>query len=112
MDRIHRHEAELTRRLIEGLQAIDRVRVYAPERPDSRIGVVSFTVDGLHPHEVAQQLDDKADILVRSGYHCCQPLMEYLGLYDWTVRASLALYTTVQEIELLIAGVREICRGI
>ncbi|HIH28101.1 MAG TPA: aminotransferase class V-fold PLP-dependent enzyme, partial [Methanoregulaceae archaeon] len=93
-------------------QAIDRVRVYAPERPDSRIGVVSFTVEGLHPHEVAQQLDDKADILVRSGYHCCQPLMEYLGLYDGTVRASLALYTTGQEIELLIAGVREICRGI
>ena len=112
MDRIHRHEAELTRRLIEGLQAIDRVRVYAPERPDSRIGVVSFTVDGLHPHEVAQQLDDESDILVRSGYHCCQPLMEYLGLYDGTVRASLALYTTGQEIDLLIAGVREICRGI
>jgi cysteine desulfurase/selenocysteine lyase len=112
MDRVRRHEEHLTARLIEGLAAINGVRVYAPKHPASRIGVVSFTVDGLHPHEVAQQLDEQADILVRSGYHCCQPLMEHLGLAEGTVRASLALYTTEQEIDLFIAGVEEICRGI
>jgi cysteine desulfurase/selenocysteine lyase len=112
MERIHRHEGYLAGRLIEGLEGIDNVRVYATKRPEARIGVVSFTIEGLHPHEVAQQLDDQADILVRSGYHCCQPLMEFLGLPNGTVRASSALYTTEQEIDLLIAGVRAICRGI
>jgi cysteine desulfurase/selenocysteine lyase len=112
LDRIHRHEGLLTTRLIDGLRGIDRVKVYAPEQPDARIGVVSFTIEGMHPHEVAQQLDDQADILVRSGYHCCQPLMEYLGLPDGTVRASFALYTTEQEVDLLLAGIRAICRGI
>jgi len=73
--------------------------------------VVSFTIEGMHPHEIAQQLDDQAEILVRSGYHCCQPLMESLGLPDGTVRASLALYTTEQEIDLLLAAVRAISRG-
>jgi len=112
LDRIHRHEGLLSTRLIDGLKEIDRVRVYAPEQPDARIGVVSFTIEGMHPHEVAQQLDDQADILLRSGYHCCQPLMEYLGLQNGTVRASFALYTTEQEVDLLLAGLRAICRGI
>ena len=112
MDRICRHEGRLATRLIEGLKGIEKVRVYAPEQPDARIWVVSFTVEGLHPHEVAQQLDDQADILVRSGHHCCQPLVEHLGLPDGTVRASVALFTTEQEIDLLLAGIRAICRGI
>jgi cysteine desulfurase/selenocysteine lyase len=112
MDRIHRYEGYLAGRLIEGLEGIEKVRVFAAKRPEARIGVVSFTIEGMHPHEVAQQLDDQADILVRSGYHCCQPLMEYLGLPNGTVRASSALYTTEQEIDLLIAGIQAICRGI
>ena len=111
MERIHRHESTLATRLIDGLQGIESVRVYAPRDPDARIGVVSFTIEGMHPHEIAQQLDDQAEILVRSGYHCCQPLMESLGLPDGTVRASLALYTTEQEIDLLLAAVRAISRG-
>jgi cysteine desulfurase/selenocysteine lyase len=112
MNRIHRHEGHLAGRLIDGLEGIDKVSVYAPKRSDARIGVVSFTIDGMHPHEVAQQLDDQADILVRSGYHCCQPLMDYLGLSNGTVRASVALYTTEHEIDLLIAAIRAMCRGI
>ncbi|NYT06256.1 MAG: aminotransferase class V-fold PLP-dependent enzyme, partial [Methanomicrobiales archaeon] len=112
MKNVRRHEERLTSRLIDGLSAIDRVTVYAPERPDSRIGVVSFTVDGLHPHEVAHMLDETADILVRSGHHCCQPLLDALGLFDGTVRASLALYTSADDVDLFVAAVAEICRGI
>jgi cysteine desulfurase/selenocysteine lyase len=111
MDRVRQHEERLTARLISGLNAIEGVRVYAPEEPESRIGVVSFTVGGMHPQEVAHLLDEQADVLVRSGFHCCQPLMEYLGLPEGTVRASIALYTTEQEIDLLMAGVEEISRG-
>jgi cysteine desulfurase/selenocysteine lyase len=89
---------------------IDRVRVYAPGHPGSRIGVVSFTIDGLHPHVIAQALDEQSDVLVRSGHHCCQPLMDHLGLPEGTVRASLALYTNEHEIDLLIASVEELVR--
>jgi cysteine desulfurase/selenocysteine lyase len=73
--------------------------------------VVSFIIDGVHPQEAAQMLDEEADIMVRSGHHCCQPLMDYLGLPEGTVRASLAAFTTEQEIDLLIAAVDEISRG-
>jgi cysteine desulfurase/selenocysteine lyase len=68
-----------------------RINVYAPDSPDRRVGVISFTVEGLHPHEVAQRLDETADIMVRSGHHCCMPLMERLELPNGTVRASLGL---------------------
>ena len=111
MEKIHRHEERLTARLIEGLSATEGVRVYAGKRPDARIGVVSFIIDGVHPQEAAQMLDEEADIMVRSGHHCCQPLMDYLGLPEGTVRASLAAFTTEQEIDLLIAAVDEISRG-
>ena len=110
MDKIQHHEEALTKRLIDCLTQINRVHVYAPNPPVPRIGVVSFTLDGIHPHEVAQQLDETADIMVRSGYHCCQPLMEHLGLSNGTVRASLALYNTIDEVDMLIATLEEITR--
>ncbi len=110
MEKIRRHEERLTSRLIDGLTKISRVHLYVPPLPASRIGVVSFTVDGFHPHEVAQYLDETADIMVRSGHHCCIPLMERLGLPAGTVRASLALYTTEQEIDLLVAALDELVR--
>ena len=111
MERIHRHEERLTARLIAGLSGIDGVAVYAGKKPGARIGIVSFTIDGIHPQEVAQMLDEDADILVRSGHHCCQPLMEHLNLPEGTVRASMAAFTTEQEIDLLVAAVDEITRG-
>jgi cysteine desulfurase/selenocysteine lyase len=111
MERVRRHEERLTARLIEGLSRVDGVTVYAARTPEARIGVVSFTIDGVHPQEAAQMLDEEADILVRSGHHCCQPLMEHLDLQNGTVRASIAAYTTEQEIDLLVAAVGEISRG-
>jgi cysteine desulfurase/selenocysteine lyase len=112
METIRSHEERLTERLVSEIRRIDHVRVYAPDRPDIRIGVVSFNIDGLHPHEVAQALDENADIMVRSGHHCCQPLMDYLGIPDGTVRASLAFYNTQQEVDLLVAAVEEIVRSL
>ncbi|HVP97062.1 aminotransferase class V-fold PLP-dependent enzyme [Methanoregula sp.] len=110
MARIHRYETVLTDRLIAALSKNNRIHVYAPKDPAHRIGVVSFTVEGFHPHEVAQQLDEAADIMVRSGHHCCQPLIESLGLSGGTVRASLAYYNTRQEIDLLVATLDELTR--
>ncbi len=110
IDAIFRHEEKLTRRLLSGLAGIDNVTVYGPQDTKNRIGVVSFTIDRIHPHEVAYLLDERAAILVRSGDHCCIPLMKYLGLENGTVRASLYLYNTLEEIDLLIEIIEEIAR--
>jgi cysteine desulfurase/selenocysteine lyase len=111
MDRIRQHEIGLTARLVDGLRAIAGVRVFCPGESESRIGVVSFSVGDLPPHDVARILDENADIMVRSGHHCCQPLMERLGLPNGTVRASLYLYSTSDEVDTLCASVAEIARG-
>jgi cysteine desulfurase/selenocysteine lyase len=110
MDAIYRHEQKLTERLLAGFADIDNVIIYGPKNLINRIGVVSFTIDKIHPHEIAYLLDEKAAILVRSGDHCCIPLMRYLGLENGTVRASLYLYNTLEEIDLLIETVDEIAR--
>ncbi len=111
MKRIRAHERGLVDRMISGLGSIPGVNVYAGGNGIPRIGVVSFTVDGPDPHEVAALLDEMADIMVRSGHHCCIPLMETLGLPKGTVRASLYLYNTRDEVELLIASVDQIAKG-
>jgi len=110
MDRIRRHEEALTSRIIGGLAGMQGVRVYAPEDPARRVGVISFTVEGFHPHEVAQRLDDMADIMVRSGHHCCMPLMQRLGLPEGTARVSIGPYNTADEADLFLAAVGDMTR--
>jgi cysteine desulfurase/selenocysteine lyase len=88
------------------------VRVYGPLNCRDRLGVVSFTIDGLHPHEVALMLDESASIMVRSGYHCCMPLMQSLGLKDGTVRASLYLYNTKEEVDIFLETVEGITEAV
>ncbi|WP_292518689.1 cysteine desulfurase [Methanoculleus sp.] len=110
METVRRHEERLAARLIDGLAALDRVTVAGQDAGADRIGVVSFTVEGMHPHEVAQVLDEASAVLVRSGHHCCQPLMEHLDLPNGTVRASTYIYTTDEEVETMIATVEELSR--
>ncbi len=112
MDAIYRHEQKLTKRLLAGLAEIDNVTIYGPPEIKNRIGVVSFTIDKIHPHEIAYLLDERAAILVRSGDHCSIPLMRHLGLENGTVRASLYLYNTLEEIDLLIETIEEIARTV
>ena len=76
MDAVYRHEEKLTARLLSGLAGIDHVNVQGPQDLKNRIGVISFTIDKIHPHEVAYLLDEKAAIQVRSGDHCCIPSNE------------------------------------
>ncbi|MCC4770316.1 aminotransferase class V-fold PLP-dependent enzyme [Methanosarcina sp. DH2] len=110
MDAVFRHEQKLASRLLAELVGIDNVTVYGPQDIKNRIGVVSFTIDRIHPHEIAYLLDERAAVLVRSGDHCCIPLMKYMGLENGTVRASLYLYNTLEEIDLLIETIEEIAR--
>lgn len=109
---IWNHEAILTGKLIAGLSDIEGVKIVGPPAGENRIGVVSFTDDVMHPHDIAHLLDDQYSIIVRSGHHCCMPLMQHLGLTDGTVRASLYLYNTIEEIQTLINGVQEITQGV
>ena len=111
MERIRSHEMRLAARIFDGLRLLPEVRVYGPESPGDRTGIVSFTVEGLEPQAVAMHLDETSDILVSAGDHDCQPLMEYLGLPGGTVRASVYLYTTEQEVDLFVASVAELVRG-
>jgi cysteine desulfurase/selenocysteine lyase len=106
MKRIETRERQLGNRLIEKLSVIPGVHIYTPIDPDQRIGVVSFTIDDIHPHEIAAYLDDEGGIMVRSGMHCAEPLMRRLGCPDGTIRASIAFYNTESEIDTLVAVVR------
>ena len=86
----------------DDLKEVDGVTTYGPP-PERRAGIVSFNLDGVHPHDVAQILDLDA-VAIRAGPHCCQPLMAKLGVAA-TNRASFYLYTLPEEIDRLAAGV-------
>ncbi len=95
------YEEELVARAVEQLEELCGVTVHGDTRP--RVGVVSFSVDGVHPHDVGTALDAHG-VAVRAGHHCAQPLMAKLGVTA-TVRASFAPYNTVAEVDALVAGV-------
>ncbi len=112
MDAVESWDARLAKRLVEGLQEIDGIKVYGPSDPNERVGIVSFTVGDMNPHDVALSLDAEHDIAVRSGHHCALPLMkELFGLPEGTVRASTYIYNTPEEIERLLGAVEDIARG-
>ena len=108
MENIQRHEQAITRRIIEGLTGIGNLHIFGPGPSGNRIGVVSFTLDGFNPHDVAILLDSEADIMVRSGHHCCMPLMDCLHLSEGTIRASLHCYNTMEDADRLVETVGKI----
>ena len=97
---MHAREAELVRNLRRELTAMNDVRVFGPE--DSA-GIVSFVMDGIHPHDLGTILDE-GNVAIRAGHHCAQPLMDYLG-QPATARASFGLYSTEADVEALLKGI-------
>ena len=106
---IEAHEHELTGYALERLAELDWVRVFGPP-PDRRAGIVSFEVEGIHPHDVAQILDWEG-VAVRAGHHCTQPLMSRLGV-SATTRASFYLYTIPEEIDRLVDGLHKVKKNL
>jgi cysteine desulfurase / selenocysteine lyase len=102
LDRIHGHEQAITGYLLDGLATVSGVKVLGPLDPAARGGAVSFELDGVHPHDVAQLLDSRG-IAVRAGHHCAKPAHKRFGVQSST-RASSYLYTTPAEIDALIDG--------
>jgi cysteine desulfurase/selenocysteine lyase len=103
-DAIEQHEHDLVSYALERLADVPGIQLYGPPA-ERRAGIVSFNLDGVHPHDVAQILDLEG-IAIRAGHHCCQPLMRRLGVVA-TNRASFYLYTLPDEIDRLVDGLRK-----
>jgi len=110
INEIRAHEAKLTARLLKEIQGIKGVELYGPANMKERGSVISFNVGSLIPHEVALMFDEASSILVRSGHHCCIPLMKHFGLKHGTVRASLYLYNTAKEVERFLETLENIAK--
>ncbi len=105
LDAIAEYESELAAYALERLGELGGITTYGPPA-DRRAGIVSFNVDGIHPHDVAQVLDSEG-VAIRAGHHCCQPLMTRLGVAA-TNRASFYLYTVPDEIDRLVEGLHKV----
>ena len=104
MDAIREHEHEVAEYAYEALSEIEGLTIYGPP-PDRRAGVVSFTLEGVHPHDLAT-IADRANVALRAGHHCAQPLMNRLDVAA-TARASFYLYTSRTEVDRLVEQLKE-----
>jgi cysteine desulfurase/selenocysteine lyase len=105
IDRIHAHEAALVAQAREALAGLNSIRLWGPE--DSA-GILSFTMQGVHPHDIGTILDE-AGVAIRAGHHCAQPLMNLLGV-PATARASFGLYSSPRDVERLVDGLARVSR--
>lgn len=108
MQRIHEYELELANYLYQSLSSVSNVRIYgpAPNTTSGRAALCSFTVENVHPTDIATFLDQQHGVAVRSGHHCAQPLHHYLGT-NASCRASLYFYNTKDEVDAFIKGLED-----
>lgn len=106
MDAVHEHEQEITAYALKVLGGTEGVRIFGLDAPEGRGGTISFDVDGVHPHDVGQILDDLG-VEVRVGHHCARPVCKRFGVAAMT-RASFYLYTTTDEIDALARGIDQV----
>ena len=104
MDNIHAHEKKLTERALRQLKEMPGLRIIGPEDTENRGGAVSFTVEGVHPHDLGQVLDDHG-VAIRVGHHCAWPLHRACGAQS-TARASFYLYNTEEEVDKLVEAIK------
>jgi len=104
LDAVHAHEQELTAYALDRMAEVSGMTVYGPP-VERRAGIISFNLEGIHPHDVAQILDLEG-VAIRAGHHCCQPLMAKLGVAA-TNRASFYLYTIREEVDRLVDGLHK-----
>ena len=107
-DEVRKREELLTTRAMTAMQQIPGVHIQGSDKPEEHNGIISFTVDGVHPHDIASILD-AANVNVRAGHHCAQPLLKHLGVFA-TARASFAFYNTEEDIDRFVQNLKEIRR--
>ncbi|MDB5700828.1 MAG: cysteine desulfurase, partial [Sphingomonadales bacterium] len=103
LDAIHAHETALVAQTRDALRNLNSVHLYGPE---DAAGIVSFNVEGVHPHDVGTILDEER-VAIRAGHHCAQPLMAALGI-DATARASFGVYNGPDDISALVRGIERV----
>lgn len=103
LDRIQRHEQEMADYAMERLEAFDDIEMYGPPRGEDRSGVVAFNLDGVHAHDLASIMNDRA-VAIRAGDHCTQPLHDAMGITA-SGRASFYLYNTKEEVDVLVEAI-------
>lgn len=108
MEAVQAHERELTAYALEQLSRVPGIRIFGPRHVEDRGGVISFDLEGVHPHDIGQLLDAEG-VAIRAGHHCCQPLMERLDV-SATARASFYIYNTEEEVDRLVEAVRKVER--
>ena len=104
-DNIQKIEEELVDYAVEKLSKLDYITMYMTKNKENHSGVISFNINGVHPHDVASILDNEG-VCVRSGNHCAQPLLRYIGI-DSTCRASFYLYNTKEDVDRLVAAIEK-----
>jgi cysteine desulfurase / selenocysteine lyase len=104
MDAVRAHELDITEYAYEALSEVDDLTLYGPP-PSRRAGVISFSLDGIHPHDLAT-IADRDQVCLRAGHHCAMPLMTRLGVAA-TARASFYVYTQKEEVDRLVTSIRE-----
>jgi cysteine desulfurase/selenocysteine lyase len=100
MDAVRAHERELTEYALERLAAVSGLTLYGPEDAAERGGLVSFTIEGIHAHDLAELCNREA-VCIRAGHHCAQPLMRHLGV-PATARASFSVYNGPDDVDRLV----------
>ncbi|HEV7529909.1 MAG TPA: SufS family cysteine desulfurase [Solirubrobacteraceae bacterium] len=100
MERVREHECSLTAYMLRRLAEVPGLRVVGPPEPERRGGLASFTIEGIHPHDIAE-LADRGGVCIRAGHHCAQPLMRCLGV-GATARASVGVYNEASDIDALV----------
>jgi cysteine desulfurase / selenocysteine lyase len=104
MDSVRAHEAELTSYALERLPEVPGITIFGPTEIDKRGGAISFAIDGLHPHDVAELLG-REGVCIRAGHHCAQPLMRHLGV-PATARASFHVYNSREDVDRLVGALQ------
>lgn len=105
MDNVEKIEKEVLSYAMEELQKLDFITIYGPKELENHAAVISFNVNKVHPHDVASVLDSE-NVCIRSGNHCAQPLLRYMGL-DSTCRASFYIYNTKEDVDRLIKALKK-----
>lgn len=106
IENIAKHENQLTSQLINKLTQLEGVNIIGPQTSKSRAPVVSFTIDGIHPHDIAEILN-RHNIAIRAGHHCTQPLMKKLGI-PGTARISFGMYNTEDDITRVVEAIKDV----
>lgn len=103
---IEEQDKKLTKLLVEGMKKIPHINFVGPADAEKRAGIVTFTIDGVHPHDIASLLSDE-HIAIRAGHHCAQPLGQYLGVQS-SARASVYFYNTEEEVETFLEKLAQV----